>query len=292
MNIRKFITYIVFVSLNLLAYNTYAQSSVWKVSKGANYFYLGGTIHLLTKGDYPLPQEFITAYNDASEIIFETALMATQTPEFQMKFITAMTYSDDRTLAGELQPQVYRNLQEFMEARQIPLVNFKKFQPWGMSLMITILEYQRLGMMPDYGLDVFFNNLALADNKEVVGLETPAAQLNFLKSMAKMNPNLAIEYTLRDLEQLPQFIQIMKQAWRSGDLESFSSHELVVQMKKDFPEMYDILITHRNNSWMTQLSSLNDDKNKEFVLVGAMHLNGKEGLLFQLQARGFKAKQL
>ncbi|MFT5708095.1 MAG: hypothetical protein ACI9ES_002397 [Oceanospirillaceae bacterium] len=292
MNIRKCITYIVFVSFNLLAHNIHAESSVWKVSKGENYFYLGGSIHLLTKGDYPLPQEFMTAYNDASDIIFETDLIATQTPEFQMKFITAMTYSDDRTLAGELQPEVYRNLQGFMESRQIPLANFTKFQPWGMALMITILEYQRLGMMPDYGLDVFFNKLALADNKEIMGLESPAAQLNFLKSMAKMDPNVAIEYTLRDLEQLPEFIQMMKKAWRSGDLESLSSHALVVQMKMDFPEMYNILITNRNNTWMTRLSLLNEDSNKEFVLVGAMHLNGKEGLLYQLQAHGFKVKQL
>ena len=33
-------------------------------------------------------------------------------------------------------------------------------------------------------------------------------------------------------------------------------------------------------------------KEVEFVLVGAMHLVGKEGVLSQLEAKGYKVKQL
>ena len=292
MNIRKCIVCAVFVSFNLLAYNALAESSVWKVSKGKNYFYLGGTVHLLTADDHPLPDEYSTAYKDASKIFFETDLIAIQTPEFQSRFIAAMTYSDDRTLASELEPKIYRKLEEFMALRQIPITNFSKFQPWGVSLMIATLEYQRLGMMPNYGVDAYFNNLALADSKKIMSLETPEEQLIFLTSMAKIDPNAGIEYTLRDLERLPESIKLMKKNWRSGDLEAFSTNAFVVQMNMEFPEMYNTIVTNRNNAWMKQLPSLIDDSNREFVLVGAMHLNGEEGLLNQLKTQGFKVEQL
>lgn len=50
--------------------------------------------------------------------------------------------------------------------------------------MLTMLEYQRLGMSPDYGVDNYFNNKALADNKKIMGLETADEQLGFITSMA------------------------------------------------------------------------------------------------------------
>jgi len=289
---RKLVVLAVLISINLLSYNAFAESSVWKVSKGKNYFYLGGTIHMLTENDHPLPNEFSVAYKDASKIFFETDLVETQTAEFQSRLISAMTYSDDRTLGSELSLKVYSELADFMAMRKIPIENFSKFLPWGVSLMITMLEYQRLGMIPDYGVDAYFNNLALADSKKIDSLETPKEQLKLLTSMGKLDPNLSIEYTLRDLERLPEFIKLMKTSWRSGDLEKLSTSPFVVQMKMEFPEMYNTMVTNRNNAWMKQLPSLIDDNARELVLVGAMHLSGKDGLLYQLKTQGFKVEHL
>jgi len=40
-----------------------ADTSVWKVSKGNRHLYLGGTIHVLSKNDYPLQASFEKAYH-------------------------------------------------------------------------------------------------------------------------------------------------------------------------------------------------------------------------------------
>ncbi|MBV1789806.1 TraB/GumN family protein [Marinobacterium sp. D7] len=292
MTIRSIILSTMLVSFNLLAGSAFAESSVWKVSKDNNYFYIGGTIHLLSEQDHPLPAEFDLAYNDAGKIFFETDLAATETPEFQSKFIAAMTYSDDRTLEGELEPAIYRKLENFMTSRQMPIAQFSKFQPWGVSLMIVILEYQRLGMMPNYGVDAYFNGRALSDHKRIMGLETADEQLNFLKSMAGMDPNAGIEYTLRDLKRLPESMAAMKESWRSGDLDALAESAFMLQMQEEFPQIYNTIVTNRNNAWMAQLVRLTEDSAKEFVLVGAMHLYGKEGILNQLALQGFTVEQL
>src|SRR5688572_27599184 len=48
-----------------------AQSSIWKVTHGEDSLYVGGTVHLLRKSDFPLPVEFDVAVAAAEEIWFE-----------------------------------------------------------------------------------------------------------------------------------------------------------------------------------------------------------------------------
>ena len=63
-------------------------------------------------------------------------------------------------------------------------------------------------------------------------------------------------------------------------------------MKAEFPDLYDNLVVKRNNNWMPKLTALTDSKAKEFVLVGALHLSDKEGLINQLKLAGFTIDQL
>ena len=277
---------------NLFVNHAFAESSVWKISKGNDYFYLGGTIHLLTQYDHPLPSEFEIAYQDAKKIIFETDLLATQSDKFQKKLMSVLTYSDGRTLASELSPAIYDKLNYFMSKRNINIEHYAKFQPWGASIILTMFEYQRLGMAAEYGVDNYFNSKALADSKETMGLETPEEQLELIASMATSEPDATIEYTLKDLETLPDFIKLMKRSWRSGALDEFSKSQYIVSMETEFPEMYKSLVINRNNNWMDKIPSLIEAQKPVFILVGAMHLSGDAGLLNQLKRQGFSVEQL
>ncbi len=278
--------------LALFALQAHAGSSVWKISKSDNYFYLGGTIHVLSLADYPLPEEFITAYRDASTLIFETDMTEANSPESQATFLAALSYGDGRTLAGELEPATYDKLKTYMDSRYLSIDSFSSMRPWGVSLMIAMLEYQRLGMEPENGVDTYFHHRAQRDGKETYGLETMEQQLRAIKSMEQIDPNIIIGYTLRDIRQLPEFSRFMKKAWRTGDVEAFSNDPMTTRMNRDYPKMYDALITARNNAWMLELTTLNDDTDKEFVLVGALHLNGQVGLLNQLRILGYNVEQL
>lgn len=292
MNLRSILSSSAVIFSLSLSSVSFADTSVWKVSKADNYFYLGGTIHLLSKDDHPLPEEFAEAYKDASEIYFETDLDAANSPAFQAKFMAAATFSDDRTLSSELNSETFKKLESFMASRSIPIANFAKFQPWGVTLILSVMEYQRLGMMPDYGVDAYFKKLATADGKEVKALESVDEQLKFLSSMAKVESNEMIESSLRDLERMPEFVEKMKKNWKFGEMDKLSENSMVKKMKDEFPQVYRALLTTRNNNWMEQLPELFDDLDKEFVLVGALHLSGEDGLLKLLKQKGFSVEQL
>ena len=284
--------FFIFVAVNLFAQSVFAQSSVWKVSKGEGYFYLAGTIHMLTKEDHPLPDEFMAAYNDADEVMFETDLAEVGTPQYQSKMMQTMTYNNGLTLASELTPQIYAELKAFLNTRKIDIANFSTFQPWGVALVLSILEYQRLGMTGEFGVDSYFNHRALQDKKTISSLETPDEQLVALTSMSLIEPNQAIEMSLHDIKYLPEFVGEMKATWRRGDLDGLLKIPLVSQIKTETPAIYKALVVDRNNNWMRVLPTLTSSEGIEFVMVGAMHLGGKEGLLYLLKQQGFKAEQL
>jgi hypothetical protein len=66
----------------------------------------------------------------------------------------------------------------------------------------------------------------------------------------------------------------------------------IADMQEEAPELYDSLLLQRNLNWVPQIESMLRDADTEFVLVGAAHLVGDQGLLDLLSRKGFQVKQL
>ena len=62
-----------FAALLMLSLQVHA-ADVWKVASPRGHVYVGGTFHLLTPADYPLPAEYDAAYRAAQTIVLETDL--------------------------------------------------------------------------------------------------------------------------------------------------------------------------------------------------------------------------
>jgi uncharacterized protein YbaP (TraB family) len=56
--------------------------------------------------------------------------------------------------------------------------------------------------------------------------------------------------------------------------------------------MYQRLLVERNKDWMPKIEALFSRKGRAFVVVGAAHLVGPDGLLAQLKAKGYAIEQL
>src|SRR5690606_2299990 len=98
------------------------------------------------------------AYKDSTTLIFETDINALQTTKYQMQLLNAMTISDGSTLKDKLKPETYAKLQTFFKERNIPEASFLYFTPTGVGLTIAVMEYQRIGMNPELGVDQHYSN--------------------------------------------------------------------------------------------------------------------------------------
>lgn len=278
--------YLLFFLIFIFVHSAHADSPVWKIVKGDNQLFIGGTIHVLTQSDYPLPSAFEKAYSQSVILVFETDMQEIKTPEFQKVMLSKVVYSDGRNLKMVLNEDTYQELEQHLASRGIPMVNILNFKPGMVAMTLTIIELQRLGLV-GAGVDEFFSLRALNDQKELGQLETVDEQLAFISTMGDGQPDELIAYTLRDIKRLPTLMQSIKDAWRRGDNHKLKEVALA-PFKKDFPEAYDEFIVKRNNAWIPKIEAMLRTKDVELVLVGALHLVGDDGVLAQLAARGYE----
>lgn len=266
-----------------------AETSVWKISKGNQHLYLGGTIHILAEADYPLPSSYEKAYRSSQRIILETDLQKLQSPEFQQRMLVGLTYENGKSLKDVLSTQTYKKLDDYCTSRNIQLSSIHAFKPGLLTSALLMMEMQRLGLA-GVGVDSFFDSRARQDARPLGELETVEQQLGFLKNMGTGIEDEFIEYSLGDLESLSTLMTSMKKAWRMGDMQALERIGLEPYIDK-FPQTMDNLLARRNNAWMPKIEAMLMSKEIEFVLVGALHLVGEQGLLTQLKSRGYTLEQ-
>lgn len=279
-----------FAGLLLLFSNANAQSPVWMIEKDDSLMFIGGTIHILTAQDYPLPDAFEKAYRQSQRVIFETDLNKMESPEFQQYILAELSYSDGRNLKQVLREDTYLSVSEFFSERGMSMSSIYNFKPGMVATVMTVVELQRLGI-DGIGVDAHFNQRVNQDQKASGQLESVEAQIAFIANMGADNPDEMLAYNLADIKQLPELWQSMQKAWRSGNLVALDE-VAASPLRSDFPEVYQALLVDRNNAWMPQIVAWSKTVEVEFVLVGVLHLVGNEGLLTQLSRRGYKITQL
>jgi uncharacterized protein YbaP (TraB family) len=288
MPLTKFMLFSLFASSICLS--AFAGTPVWKVDKNGAQIFIGGTVHLLTPADYPLPKAFDIAYQQSDIIIFEANMDDMETPEFQASMMNKLSYPKGQNLKLALSAETYQALSRYCTNHNLPIEGLLPFKPGMVSIILSIIELQQLDFT-GVGVDTCYNQKAQQDNKPIDALETVEQQLNFIAKMGKGQEDDLIIYTLKEMGKLPQVMASMMSAWRNGDLNQLD-YVASNSLKKDFPLIYDELIVKRNNAWMPKIEALFDTTSVEFILIGSLHLSGKTGLIAQLKTRGFNIEMV
>lgn len=288
---KKWITAITYcVLIFLVTAPAGAGSPVWKVSGPASHLFIGGTIHILGASDYPLPDAFDRAYSQADLLVFETDLAATQSEPFTKELMGQMVYTDGRTLRERIRPETFRALSRFAGERGLAPEDLNRFKPGLIMIFLTMTEMQRMGMAGT-GVDEFYFQKGQTDKMPMQFLESPMEQIRFLADIGKNNEDEMIDYILKDVGELPGLVTAMKGAWRQGDLSTLHRISLA-PVKKEFPDLYRSLMVNRNQNWLPRIQKMLATPEVEFILVGAAHLAGEDGLLTRLKAKGADASPL
>ena len=61
---------------------------------------------------------------------------------------------------------------------------------------------------------------------------------------------------------------------------------------REYPELNQALVINRNNDWLPYIEQALQEMEPVFIVVGALHLLGKEGLIAPLQEKGYLVQQL
>jgi uncharacterized protein YbaP (TraB family) len=267
-----------------------AASSVWKAEKGNAVIYLGGTCHVLRETDYPLPEEFDTAYKASDTVVFETDIGKLNDPATQQKMLAKAMYADGSTIDQHLSPRVYGELSAYCEASGIPLKALSQFKPSILMVSLTLMEFMKLGVTSQ-GVDTYFYELAKKDKKNVESLETVDEQIDYLVSMADGNEDEFVTYSIKDLKTIKETFEPLVRAWRRGDTGKLDEL-MITDLKMRQPKLYGKLIVGRNRNWLPKIAADTKKPQTRFFLVGVGHLVGPDGIIEALKKKGYAVDKL
>ena len=266
-----------------------AKSCLWSVQSETNTIYLLGSLHVLKPDAYPLATAIENAYAASQKIVFETDLAAMADPAVQMKMLTAGLYPEGQSLFQNLSAGTRQMLEKKIAELGLPAESFARFKPWFMAVTLGMLELQRMGFNPAYGIDMYFYGKAKQNEKTIGSLEPIDYQLDLLSNMNAQNQNSFLEQTLKDLELVTELAEDMVKFWQAG--ESDKLFRLLFKSFKDHPQIYDRLLIQRNQKWVTQIQALLQEADTTLVIVGAGHLVGPDSVVALLEKKGYTVNQ-
>ena len=95
--------------------------------------------------------------------------------------------------------------------------------------------------------------------------------------------------TLKALDTETSNVTTLTDAWKAGDAPTVE--RIVLSDLKTDPVMYQRLLVERNRNWIPKLEALFSRPGHAFVVVGAAHLVGPDGIVAMLRARGYTVEQ-
>ncbi len=282
----KFLLNFLFMALSALP--LFSQTSIWQVEGNGTTLYIGGTVHVLSKADYPLPKEYDEVYSKAEELVFEADIAAMSDPTLAGQIMMSSMYTDDRTLSSVLNEESYSKLSKECKKAGIDIKKMEKLKPSMVILTLTMMSLQDMGIGEE-GVDQKFYSKAKEDGKDLDFFETVKEQVNMITSMGEGNESEYVLHSLNDLKDTEDMMTEILADWKKGT--SGIINETLDEMKKDYPNIYKTLVLDRNNAWMPKIDSFLEDKDVEFILVGTLHLHGSDGLITQLKNKGYNVVQ-
>jgi uncharacterized protein YbaP (TraB family) len=262
---------------------------LWKAEGKSNVVYLLGSIHVLKSADYPLPTQLEAACSNASIAVFETDLDRMETPEVQLALLNQSLLPPGESLSTVLSPATYAMFENHLHDAGFPGDIFDQTRPSVAALTLAVLEFQKLGFDPKYGLDQHFFARARNEHKQIIPLETVEFQINLATDFTREEGDLMMKRTLEDIDQTRKSFTDLLTAWQQGDAGKLE--QLLNQARLEAPAIFKRLVTDRNRRWAPRIQDLLLGSQSAVVIVGAAHLVGPDGLVEILRQSGCKITQ-
>jgi uncharacterized protein YbaP (TraB family) len=267
------------------------RNFMWKATSPSHrVVYLVGSVHVLTADYYPLDPAFEEAFKSSDVLVEELDMREMLGASSQMEMLSRGMLPAGQTIDKVVSADTMAAVTKKFSDLGMPLEPMKQFKPWLMSLILQGFEWQKSGFDADLGLDKHFYDQAIGSGKQVQGLETLAFQLSRFDEMSMDAQDRLLSETINELDTTKASFTRMADAWKAGDVPAIE--QLVLKDLKDEPQMYDRLLIQRNRMWLPKIEALFSRPKPAFVVVGAAHLVGSDGLLQMLQDKGYTIEQM
>lgn len=254
-------------------------------SPGQPVSYLFGTIHSDDPRVTRLPTAVRRAFDGAGTLIMEVPLTETNT----QRSMAAVLFRNGQQLSEVLEADLYRQVIDAMGALGMAEPVVRRCKPWG---LVTLLSAPPVGS--GKFLDQLLYEQAMERELPVEGLENVDEQLEIFERLSQADQVALLQTTLANRDRMPEMHEQLLQTYLRKDLVRLQELGNLFMRDADpalVERFYRGAITERNARMVTRLLPMLR-RQPAFVAIGALHLPGPDGVLFQLHRQGFEVTRV
>ena len=247
-------------------------------------------MHVLRPSDYPLPPPSTASSSAPTLIVMEIDLDDVDAAAQQRVILETAMLPQGTVLANVVDADVYRLVEQSTGELGVDLKLLERFEPWFLAVTLLDQGMRKFGFQAERGIEQYVLGRAQRTGKEIVGLETLEFQIGIFDSLPPARSKRCSSRRSPSSTKRRPRLSDMVAAWRDGELESLSA-ELLDDFD-EFPGLYETLVTKRNNAWVPTLERMLADGRRHLVVVGALHLVGRDNVIELLDARGHDVERV
>lgn len=263
----------------------------WKMtdSEGSSTSYLLGSIHLGLKEIYPLPERLYKAFDSSDVLVLEIDMTNINPSSIAEKAV----FKGEQTLESTVSKEHFKLFDSIFTSLGVPKEYYNKLKPWFATIMISTTMMGNLGMEAELGIDLHFMEKASEREMKIDQLESFDFQMDLFNSVPDSLADELIDYNLKDLVQTDgEDVRKLIKAYISGDEKEIESL-LVVDSGDSFVKYFNSLIlTKRNYTMADKIVEFHKSGKKCFIIAGAAHFVGEEGIIELLRSKGYKIERI
>src|SRR5499427_2974217 len=276
----------------------FPKCCVWRVANAKAPFYLVGSIHALSKKDYPLPKPYDIALKSSTRFLFE--FDPTRHEEFQRKFEAAAKYPPGQDLRSKISPELLAWLRKNMFT-VIPDAGGEKdeqftsfdsqlrYRPWWIAQHLAgPASYSKAS--PSHGLDNYFVDHAIQSGKQIGGLESVNEHVAVMGGLSDRDSEFMLQDALSQPDNVDKESGRMYKAWRKGDTNALWAGDATLRSKA--PRIAARFVDDRNVKWVPRIEAELKTGKPTAIVAGALHFSGPNSVIALLQKRGYVIEQL
>lgn len=258
------------------------QALLWEISgnKLSKPSYLYGTMHIICAEDFVITDRMKEKFADAGKVYLELDM---DNPGMLFKTMQ-LSLLQKGTLKDLFSESDYAKLNRFVsDSLGMPMPLLNKMKPFA---LMSLLYGKVLPCSKTESYEQTFVDMAKAQKKEVLGLETPEEQFAVFDQIPDTAEARMVMEFISNFDNQRQEFKKMVDAYKSRDL-----GELYRQMSAspDLAGFEDELLVKRNRKWIPAMEAAMQS-GPTFFAVGAGHLPGDQGVIQLLRNAGYTAK--
>ncbi|WP_165020164.1 TraB/GumN family protein [Dysgonomonas sp. ZJ279] len=294
---KAFITLVLLIFTATIAsaqdINKLSGSLLWKISGNGitRPSYIVGTHHLAPVSFTDSISGLKEALNATNQVVGEI-LMGNEA-EMQAKLLKVAMMPDSETYHTLLSKEDYEILDKGLnEVLGVGLDKVGRMRPGILSTLYSLALYTKL--YPEYkmgqeSIDEYLQRTANDNGKTILGLESIEDQVHALLDSEPMEAQIEVLIcTVSNNSFEKETADLLNDYYYAGNLTGM--YNLALNDPNDpcptSKSHKDALLKNRNNKWIGELPAIMKDK-PSMIAVGALHLAGEEGLLYQLSKLGY-----